>query len=80
LWTYSGRQLLSWTFASIAMVGGYFITNWLVLGYGFLVGLYEVPFDIMQVVVGGIIGGPVSRYLRSSLPALAPFTTTQARR
>src|SRR2546428_7076078 len=44
---------LSWIIASIVMVGGYFLTNWLGLGYGFLVGLYEVPFDIMQVVAGG---------------------------
>ena len=58
----------SWLVASTVMVGGYFLTNWLALGYGFFVGLYEVPFDIMQVVAGGIIGRPVSRYLKNSLP------------
>ena len=58
---------LSWVIASSAMVGGYFLTNWIGLGYGFLVGLYEVPFDILQVVAGGLIGRPVSRYLRESL-------------
>ncbi len=62
------RLRLSWLVASAVMVGGYFLTNWIGLGYGFFVGLYEVPFDIMQVVAGGIIGRPVSRYLRSSLP------------
>jgi len=70
--TIFGRRTLSWILASSAMVGGYFLTNWIGLGYGLFVGLYEVPFDILQVVAGGLIGGPVSRYLRNSLPAVAP--------
>ncbi len=69
---------LSWIFASSVMVGGYFLTNWLGLGYGILVGLYEVPFDVMQVVAGGIIGRRVSRYLRDSLPAILPLRRTPA--
>jgi uncharacterized membrane protein len=67
-----GRRALSWILASGVMVGGYFLTNWIGLGFGILAGLYEVPFDILQVVVGGLVGGPVSRYLRNSLPVLAP--------
>ncbi len=67
----SSRSLkLSWLLASGVMVGGYFLTNWVGLGYGILVGLYEVPFDVTQVVVGGIIGRSVSRYLRNSLPSI----------
>ncbi len=69
----SGWSLkLSWVAASIVMVGGYFLTNWLILGYGFYAGLYEVPFDTAQVVAGGLIGGPVARYLRSALPTVLP--------
>lgn len=60
---------ISWVTASLAMVGGYFLTNWLALGFGLLGGLYEVPFDILQVVAGGLIGRPVSQYVRNSLPA-----------
>ncbi len=71
---------LSWIVASIVMVGGYFLTNWLGLGYGFLVGLYEVPFDILQVVAGGILGRPISRYLRNSLPVVLPFRRSPAGR
>jgi uncharacterized membrane protein len=63
---------LSWIAASVVMVGGYFLTNWLILGYGFFAGLYEVPFDTAQVLAGGIIGGPVARYLRNSLPNALP--------
>ncbi len=63
-----GSIRLSWVLASIAMVGGYFLTNWVGLGFGVLAGLYEVPFDIAQVVTGGVIGAQVSRYLRKTLP------------
>jgi len=70
--TLFGRRFLSWALASIAMVGGYFLTNWIGLGYGFLVGVYEVPFDIAQVVAGGLIGAPVSSILRRSLPSVSP--------
>jgi len=70
--TIFGRRTLSWILAGSVMVGGYFLTNWIGLGYGILVAFYEVPFDILQVVAGGLIGGPVSRYLRNSLPAIAP--------
>jgi uncharacterized membrane protein len=63
---------LSWITASLAMVGGYFLTNWLILGYGFFAGLYEVPFDTAQVLAGGLIGRPVARYLRSALPNALP--------
>ncbi len=75
----SGWSLkLSWTLASSVMVGGYFLTNWLFLGYGFLPGLYEVPFDTAQVLAGGLIGRPVARYLRDSLPAVLPMRRTSS--
>ncbi len=59
---------VSWLLAGIVMVGGYFLTNWLFLGYGFIAGVYEVPFDTAQIIVGGIIGRPVASLLRKSLP------------
>lgn len=66
---------LSWILASCAMVGGYFLTNWVGLGFGFIAGLYEVPFDIAQVAIGGLIGWPVSRQLRRTF--LANFLLTR---
>ena len=66
------RRSLSWILASTVMVGGYFLTNWIGLGFGLLAGLYEVPFDLAQVVAGGLIGAPVSSILRRSLPAVSP--------
>jgi len=73
-----GWRTLSWILASSAMVGGYFLTNWIGLGYGFFVALYEVPFDILQVVAGGLVGAPLSRYLRNALPVVAPSTEALA--
>ncbi len=80
-----GGLRLSWFLAGVAMVGGYFVTNAILIGLifgadyqfnpGFVYALIEVPFDIAQVVAGGIIGRPVSEYLRRTLPpTLLPST------
>lgn len=61
---------VSWLVAGVAMVGGYFLTNWLFLGYGFIAGVYEIPFDTAQVVAGGLLGRPAAQYLKRSLPAI----------
>ncbi len=71
-------QGVSWVLASCAMVGGYFLTNLLFIGAvvgpsltfdeRLLGASWEVPFDIAQVVAGGIIGRYVSSYLKTSLP------------
>ncbi len=68
----------SWVLASIIMVGGYFLTNAFFIGLlvgvnsdqnpGLVGALIEVPFDITQVLAGGLIGAPVSRYLRNAVP------------
>lgn len=78
--TSGSRLKLSWLLASLVMVGGYFITNaefiGLIVGVnsslnpGLIGGLLEVPFDIAQVTVGGIIARPVSHYLRKALPSI----------
>jgi uncharacterized membrane protein len=77
---FSSRRIISWTVASAIMVGGYFVTNMFLvaalygvnssLNPGVLLSLWELPFDLAQVVAGGIVGAPVSRYLKNSLPSL----------
>lgn len=82
-------QVTSWLLAGLAMVGGYFITNAFFIGLifgadspfnpGLALAIVEVPFDIAQVLAGGIIGGPISRYLKSALPSgFFPERPTQA--
>ncbi len=70
----------SWLVSSTIMVGGYFLTNALFIGFlvgansdfnpGLIGALLEVPFDAAQVVAGGLIGGPVSRTLKRQLPSI----------
>ncbi len=76
-----GRGLkVSWLIASIAMVGGYFVTNAYLIAFFFgsnyefnplfISAVIEVPFDIGQVLAGGLIGRPVSSYLKKTLPSV----------
>src|SRR5947199_173141 len=77
--TSGSRLKLSWLLASLVMVGGYFVTNVEFIGLivganstlnpGLIGGLVEVPFDIAQVVAGGVVARPVSRSLESALPS-----------
>ncbi len=77
---FPSRLRISWVLASTIMVGGYFATNLFLiaalygtnssLNPGVVLSVLEVPFDVAQVVAGGIIGRPVARYLRSSFPSM----------
>ncbi len=86
-WRVPGSRLkLSWLFASLVMVGGYFITNAAFIGLivgvnsalnpGVVGATVEVPFDVAQVLAGGLIGRPVARYLRNALPTVLPSPRT----
>lgn len=78
------RLVISWAVASVIMVGGYFFTNLILVGLlygsnstlnpGVVLSLWEIPFDIAQVVAGGVIGRPVSHYLRTALPSILSKT------
>lgn len=77
---FPSKLRLSWVVASAIMVGGYFVTNLFLvsllygtnspLNPGVVLSLWELPFDIAQVVAGGIIGRPVATYLRTNLPSI----------
>ena len=76
---FPSKLRFSWTVASAIMVGGYFLTNFFLIGAlygtnsslnpGVVGSVLELPFDIAQVTAGGIIARPVSRYLRKALPS-----------
>ena len=58
---------ISWSVASAIMVGGYFIAETLAI-VGYPASVVDVFVNIPQVIVGGIIGIPISQYLRRVLP------------
>lgn len=59
------RIVLAWVVGGLAMVAGYFLVQ--VNMYGFGAALVEVPFNFVQMAVGGIIGIPISIALKQRL-------------
>ncbi len=57
------KMLLAWTAGGAVMVTGYFTAQYLILGYG-SAAYVELPFNVVQMAVAGIIGIPVSIALR----------------
>jgi uncharacterized membrane protein len=72
---FRGRDIVGWSVGSAIMVGGYFIAESYVIALLFgasdLTGVAaaagEIPFNILQVVAGGIVGIPIAWVLRHSL-------------
>jgi len=62
------RDVLAVIVAGVEMVIGYFIVDWLILKIGWTSALGAVPFNVMQIVLGGIIGVPIAYILRRRLP------------
>jgi uncharacterized membrane protein len=80
-------KILAWIAGSIIMVTGYFVSEWLFIAWifgssdftGFAAAFGELPFNIVQVAVGGIIGIPISfgiRYALKSTPYYSRLITT----
>jgi len=71
-----GRELrLGWLAGSIVMVAGYFLAEYYFIGLVFggdaLAGIFpflDLPFNLLQVAAGGIIGIPISKSLKRALP------------
>ena len=69
---FRGSPFLAWLVAGSIMVGGYFLTESIFIALlfgasgttGVVAALSEVPFNVLQVFAGGLVGVPVSRVLR----------------
>ena len=61
------RDVLAVFFAGLEMVTGYFFAEFFPLQFGWG-AIGEVPFNILQIVVGAGIGIPVTLVLRKRLP------------
>ncbi|UCH02931.1 MAG: ECF transporter S component [Candidatus Bathyarchaeota archaeon] len=54
--------VLAWVIGGSEMVLGYFLVQ--IYMYGFSAALVELPFNIVQMTVGGIVGIPISKALK----------------
>jgi len=64
------KDLLAWIIGSATMVLGYFVAEAYVMGLEPLLAAVEIPGNIFQVVLGGVVGIPLSRVLRKHLPPI----------
>ena len=52
------KTVIAWFMGAIVMVTGYFIVH--VFMYDLRVAMVEIPFNLIQMIVAGIVGIPVS--------------------
>ena len=64
------RDVLAVVIAGSEMVLGYFLVEYLPLQWGLGLALAEVPPNIAQIVVGGLVGIPIALVLRKRLPEI----------
>ena len=64
----SVRDLLAVVVAGSEMIVGYFVVEYFILQWGLGGALAEIPGNVIQVVVGGLIGVPVGYIIRRRLP------------
>ena len=64
------RDLLAVVVAGSEMVVGYFVVEYFVLQWGLGGALAEIPGNIVQVLVGGLIGIPLGYIVRRNLPQI----------
>lgn len=62
------RDIIAVTVAGVEMIAGYFITEFYLWGIGD--ALLEIPGNIGQIVIGGLIGIPIAVILRKRLPEI----------
>lgn len=59
------KTVIAWLVGGAVMVGGYFVVQ--VFMYGFSAALSELPFNMVQMLVAGVIGIPISSALKDRL-------------
>lgn len=52
------KKIIAWIIAGSEMVVGYFLVQYYM--FGMVAALTEIPFNILQMIVGGIVGIPLS--------------------
>jgi len=67
------RDVLAVVVAGSEMIIGYFLVELYALQWGLGGALAEVPGNIAQIVIGGLVGVPVALVLRRRLPELLKY-------
>lgn len=67
------RDLLAVVLAGVEMVLGYFVAEYFALGWTLEMALAEMPGNIVQIVIGGIIGIPIAVVIRTGLPEILKY-------
>ena len=62
------RDILAVVLAGCAMVLGYFLVEAYILQWGLAGALAEVPGNVAQITIGGLVGIPLANILRRRLP------------
>jgi uncharacterized membrane protein len=65
------RTLIAWVLGASAMVGGYFAGEVFVLALGLGPALQELPVNIGQVIIGGVLGVALTAAVRKAYPRVA---------
>ena len=64
------RDVLAVVVAGTEMVIGYFLIELFVLQWGLSLSVAEIPMNIAQVAIGGLVGIPIALVLRRRLPEI----------
>jgi len=64
------RLILGWLAGTIVMVGIYFLGEGLFYGIGWGAALAEVPWNLLQNLVGGLVGIPLFYAVRKAYPPI----------
>lgn len=69
------RDILAVVVAGSEMIVGYFLVEAYPLQWGLGGALKEVPGNIAQIVVGGLVGIPIAHVMRRRLPEILKYKT-----
>jgi len=67
------RDVLAVVVAGSEMIIGYFLVELYALQWGLGLALAEVPGNIAQIVIGGLVGIPIALVLRRRLPEILKY-------
>jgi uncharacterized membrane protein len=61
-------MIIGWAIGAIALIAVYFLGEWFIYGLGYAGALAEVGPNMIQMVVGGVIGIPLVLAIRRAYP------------